>query len=235
MNGAIITIDSNEIMHHPEFADMQWEGALTLVGNLEFGDIKIQYPDGDIVLIERKAPADFLSSIKDRRLFNQVAGMVEKTKWTYVLVDGLFVPDSKGKVWINNTIRLKNETGWDWHAIQGVLLSIQEMGASIIYDPDFHGAIGRIGNRSRSSVKIAPRRDAYVFSPNEKILTAFDGIGLVKAQKYLELFSDNVALALTGLTAPHDGKKNYIDGWGQRSRDKFVNQLGGRVEYKADG
>jgi ERCC4-type nuclease len=208
-----------------------WPGALVTVSALEFGDVRIQMPDGDLILIERKTPRDFLDSIKDRRLFNQVAGMVRKTRWAYVLIEGCWT-ENNGWLLIDDG-PIKKSTKWAWHSVQGALLSIQEMGAAIVYDLDTHGAIERIANRSHNDVKIPPRREPHVFSETENILMALPGIGSKKAQEYLELFNDNVSLALMALTAPHDGK-NHIPGWGKKSRDGLVRALGGRIERKFD-
>lgn len=216
MNGCIITIDNREPTH---IQGLSWPGALTMVGNLECGDVQVQTPDGDLILIERKTPRDLLDSIKDRRLFNQVAMMVGKTAWAYVLIEGSLESEVK-------------QTQWNWASIQGALISIQELGCAVVYDPDFPGAVERIVNRSRTDVKIPQRREPYIFSPAEQILMSLPGVGSKKAQEYLKEFG-NVAFALTALTSAHNDKE-YLPGWGKKSRDNLVEALGGALEIKLD-
>lgn len=225
MNGTIIWVDSNEHSHHPEhMKKFHQMGAMCQVKSLDY-DFKIATPDGFMLKVERKTPNDFLESIKDRRLFNQVSRLVEGGGFPYVIIEGVFFPDPDGFVWFDGQTRK-----FQWSSLQGALISVQELGVSIVYDQDFHGAVGRLVSRSRSMVKIPPRREPYVFSEQETIMMSLPGVGSKKAIEYLELSNHNVAVALTMLTAPHDGKKNYVPGWGKKSRDNLVNVLGGSVE-----
>jgi ERCC4-type nuclease len=230
MNGTIITIDSNEHSHHPEhFTELMKRGALCQVKSLPY-DFEVMCSDGDVLAIERKTPRDFLESLKDRRLFNQVADMVNKTPWCYLAIEGWFEPAFNDTVIINELpSHINKKTEWTWASLQGALLSIQELGCVVVYDPDFCGMIERLVSRSRSDVKIAQRREPYIFSPAETIMMSLPGIGSKKAQEFLKLFNNNVALALTALTAPADGS---IPGWKQKSRDNLIEALGGTLEMK---
>lgn len=223
MNGTIITIDSNEHSHHPEhktkFEEM---GALCQVKSLDY-DFRVICPDGAILAIERKTPRDFLDSIKDRRLFNQVGGLVAGGQWAYVVIEGLFLPYD-GYAWVCGKEGYQHEqTNWSWHSLQGALLSIQEMGCAIVYDPDFHGAVKRLVNRSRGDVKIVPRRDGYVFSEQESTLMTLPGIGSKKAQAYLKQFGTlgNAIMQLCAESIASD-----IDGWGKKSAQKLHDYFG---------
>jgi len=170
MNGSIIYIDNREPEH---IQKMKWDGALVTISHLEFGDVKIVTPKGETILIERKSPRDFLDSLKDRRLFNQVAGLVGVAPYAYVVINGLFSTNDGNVLYTRHGAW--QECSWTWASLQGSLLSIQELGCHIVYDPDFHGAVKRLATRSRNPVKIAPMREAHVFSPEETILTAFPG------------------------------------------------------------
>jgi ERCC4-type nuclease len=228
MNGTIITIDSNEHSHHPEhFTQLMKRGALCQVKPLPY-DFEVMCSDGDVLAIERKTPRDFLESLKDRRLFNQVADMVNKTPWCYLAIEGMLMCQAD-YVSIIDGKHDWQYTQWTWASIQGSLLSIQELGCAVVYDPDFYGAIERLVSRSRADVKIAQRREPYIFSPAETIMMSLPGIGSKKAQEFLKLFNNNVALALTALTAPCD---NSIPGWKQKSRDNLIEALGGTLEMK---
>ena len=187
-------------------------------------------PDGSTLLIERKTPSDLLGSIKDGRLSNQVAGLVGGGGWPYLLIEGLLMCQADYVLWMDSNHDW-TQTGWQWASLQGQLLSIQEMGCAIIYDPDPHNAIKQLIGRSRNDVKVKPRREPYIFSPKEQVLMALPGIGSKKALEFLELFNDNVALALMALTAEYDGK-DRIPGWGKKSRDSLVELLGYPLEVK---
>lgn len=221
----IITIDFNESIHHPETAAMQWPDCLTMVAPLPAGDVRIDMPDTTI-LIERKAPGDLLESVKDRRLFNQLAEMRQQTDWVYVLIHGVLIPTSDGMTrYLQNGAWIERQ--WEWGSIQGTLLSIQEIGAAIVQDTDLHGAIARIMARSRDSIKVPPRRDAYVFSPAESFLMSLPGIGSDKAQKLTALFG-TPGMALEWLTSDYD--QPHIDGIGAKTRQGVEAFLGGKIK-----
>lgn len=222
---SIITIDFNESIHHPDFDKLSWPDCLTMVAPLPAGDVRIDMPDATI-LIERKAPGDLLESVKDRRLFNQLAEMRQQTEWVYVLIHGVLIPTGDGKTrYLDHGKWFDRD--WQWGSIQGTLLSIQEIGAAIVQDTDLHGAIARIMARSRDSIKIPPRRDAYVFSPVESFLMSLPGIGSDKAQKLTALFG-TPGIALEWLTSDYD--QLHIDGIGKKTRQGVEDFLGGKIK-----
>lgn len=234
MNGTIITIDSNEAMHHPEFTRMQWEGCLVCVAPLLAGDVQIAMPDGTVILIERKAPHDLMESVKDRRLFNQVTEMKAVTDWVYVLVHGIMIPTDAGEKtsymhpngqWISRD--------WQWGSIQGILISCQELGTVVMHDNDFHGAIQRIMQRSRNEVKIAPRREQYVFSPAESLLMTVPGIGAHKAQEIMSTFGGVLGVALEWLTDPGMFEPK-IDGIGAKTKLAANEFFNGKLELNTE-
>src|SRR5687767_10750731 len=83
-----------------------WVKALTFgsvpasVQLLPHGDLTVCCDDGNILLIERKTPDDFLSSHRDERLFEQLSLMKERgnTPWCYVMVTGEFQRGQNDKV-----------------------------------------------------------------------------------------------------------------------------------------
>jgi ERCC4-type nuclease len=123
-----------------------------MVQTLETGDLHIATDDDKLLIVERKAAMDFVNSIKDGRLFNQVARAKQITPYVYVVIVGSILPVRGGKTAING-----NVTGWDYAAIQGVMVSIQELGAMIIHcadDNDFVAAVVRLANRSRDVIPV---------------------------------------------------------------------------------
>lgn len=226
MNGVIVTIDTNDALRT---GMLQWPGSLVSIASLPAGDLKAVCPDGATILIERKTPRDLLDSIKDGRLFNQVQGLVEGSDFAYLVVTGEFAPSRNGVDCIVN-YHITDQTNWSWHSLQGALLSIQQLGCAILYDPDYHGAVERLINRSRSDIKIAPRREPYVFSQAENVLMALPGIGSNKALEILKHFP-TVGYALEWLSSPGDFEPK-IPGIGSGIKNKINEFLGGKLELK---
>jgi len=224
MLGTIVTIDSNENSHHPEhIIKFAMASALCNIKPLAF-DFEIIVPSGELLAVERKTPRDLLDSIKDRRLFNQCNDMVAKTKWSYLVVCGTFTIASDGQ----HVMADDDYTFWDWASLQGALLSIQEMGVSIIYDPDFYHAVAMLVSRSRNDIKVAPRREAYVFNPTETVLMTLPGIGSKRATEMSRMFPSPGA-ALEYLTHPHSYQLDEVP-VGRATREKIRSFIGGGLQ-----
>src|SRR3990172_5371838 len=150
-------------------------------------DARAQADDGMTLIFERKTPNDFLNTLKEERLFPQLARMTEHrnaqyaagepiTSWAYLVISGQFLPGTNGKVVADG-----RETGWSFASVMGTLLSIQELGVFVIFcngDMDFEDCILRIGKRSRDpQTKIVAPRPARNLGPNIDFLTGIPGVG----------------------------------------------------------
>jgi ERCC4-type nuclease len=211
-----VMIDSRE----PKWIrELKFGGVPTMVATLDCCDLHIVCDDNEILVIERKTPEDFLGSLKDGRLFAQVAKMREKSRWCYVLITGQFECGRD-----ENVITESRVTGWDWAAVQGALLSIQETGVFVQHcagDSDFEQAVMRLANRSRSEIMwLPPARDPKIINGSLGVLTAFPNIGIETAQKILE-HCGSVAWALVEIT---DGGK--VPGVGDVTRNLVRRTLG---------
>ena len=175
-------------------------------------DVTALTDDGMTLFFERKTPSDFLNTLKEERLFPQLARMTELrnmqqvnseplTSWPYLIITGSFLPGANGKVNAEG-----RETGWSFASVMGTLLSIQEMGIFVTFangDMDYEKCILRIGSRSRDpQTKIVAPRPARNLGPKINFLTGIDGIGVEHAQTILRLSGDNLAQALVGLADP---------------------------------
>ena len=202
-----IMIDSRE---PDSVKNLKFGGIPTTVTMLETGDVYAVTDDGHTLVIERKTQDDFLNTLKDERLFPQLARMVEKrnaqisngepvTEWAYLVIEEPFTADRTGKV-----ITSRGVTGWSWASLQGTLLSIQELGVMVVYANgalDYQDCILRIGRRNRDSqMRVMPAKTPNVLGPAEVFLTSLPGIGIERAQEVLEWADHNVAHALIGLT-----------------------------------
>jgi hypothetical protein len=149
-------------------------GAPTLKMPLDAGDVMCSCDDGNTVLIERKTPSDFLSTLAASRLFPQVARMIEITPWSYIVITGIFYRKRGGVVTVDGRI-----TGWNYDAIEGAKLTCQEMGAGVIHcgSDDFEDAVIRLCNRDRSTKRITPPRETALLTEGEAAIAALPGIG----------------------------------------------------------
>jgi ERCC4-type nuclease len=191
-----VLIDNREPawMHSLKFGS-----ALVSVMQLDMGDVQCVTDDNELLIIERKSPDDFLGSIKDGRIFQQVARMKELSTWCYVIITGLFSPGQNGKL-----ISASRQTGWDLSSIEGAKLTLQELGCGVVHcqnDFAFGSTVEWIAKRDRSSVCIKPQRTANVYSEGEAMLAALPGIGWEKMQALLAEMTP--AQALSYLTNPY--------------------------------
>lgn len=202
-----IMIDSRE----PEWVKKLDFGVPALVGQLETGDIHALTSDGYTLVIERKTPDDFLNSLREGRLLEQVRRLAwpryeaqlrgEKPRLLpYLVITGIFTPGADGKVYTSR------QTGWSFESVTGALLSIQEAGAFVVFcngDNDFLACIGRLAAKDRSeTLDILPPRPIEILGPKEALLAALPGIGVERAKTALEWGGWNLAVTLMGLTDP---------------------------------
>ena len=222
-----VIIDNRE----PPHIQHMYFGCPSMVQCLETGDLHIATDDDKLLIVERKAAMDFVNSIKDGRLFNQVARAKQITPYVYVVIVGSILPAPHNKTYING-----NLTGWEYPAIQGVMLSIQELGASIAFcadDNDFVACIVRLANRSRDVIPVMPVREAAIFGGAENVLASLPGIGVKKAADLLKMFP-NVGMALWFLTDIND-TQTKIPGIAENTKKNIVKLLGGKLNFEPIG
>lgn len=181
-----------------------WVQALTFGGlpktvtMLDWGDCMAATEDGSMVVVERKTPDDFLGSLRDERLFLQLANMLLVTRYAYLMVTGELQRGPGGQV-----ITDRGQTGWTWTAVQGALLTIQELGIFVTYcagDADYEAAILRLGNRDRKAVlKLGPAKKPRILNPSESIIATLPGIGIERLHLAMD-YCQTAANALVALT-----------------------------------
>lgn len=172
-----VMVDNREPAH---IQALKFGGAPKIVQSLDCGDLWAATDDGQMLIIERKAPNDLLSSIKDGRLFAQTAAISQKSKWSYLVITGALTHTLDGTVITDN-----RTTGWRWDDVQGALLTVQELGSNVVVcqsDQHYEEAILRLSRREREPEKtIHPRTQPHVLTDAEKVLMALPGIGLERA------------------------------------------------------
>lgn len=193
-----VLIDARE----PEWVkNLQYGGAPKIETLLEGGDVWVSTDDGNILVIERKTPMDFLGTLGQDRLFLQAAKLQElrnQGHWCYVVITGELRRNTEGKV-----ITPEKVTNWDWNSVQGAILNLQELGIFVHFcanDFDFEPCIQRLVNRSRSdAMRILPLKRAELLGKQASILCSLPGIGPEKVNQVLD-FCGTAAAAIAELT-----------------------------------
>jgi len=178
----------------PEIQHLDF-GAAKVITLLDVGDVWLAV-DNEMLIIERKTSSDLLASIADGRLFDQCARMRQQSPWCYLVVAGQIRANSSGHVIEDEYIN----TQWTWNSVQGALLTVQELGVSIVYclPDDFAGCVKRLAGRARGDVRVQ-KRTPYTLSAGEAVLASLPGIGEERIDLLLD-FSGSPAWALSYLT-----------------------------------
>jgi ERCC4-type nuclease len=190
-----IMVDSRE----PEWVQhLTFAGISKVVTLLDHGDVMAATDDGNMLLIERKTPNDFLGSLRDGRLLPQLAEMLDTTRWAYLVVTGELLRGQNG-----NVITDRGETGWSWASVQGTLLTIQEMGVFVVFaggDSDYESCVLRIGSRDRKpNLLLEPAKFPKILSAQEAIVASLPGIGVERVKLILD-YCGTPAWAMVALT-----------------------------------
>lgn len=192
---------------------------------MEYGDIWATCDDGQILVIERKEPEDFVGSMITNRLIKQAYGLSQLRNgglWPYVMITGDLMSAPGGKTYVNGKIRNVN-----FSAIQGLLLSIQELGVFVTYandSRDLEQAIIRLSNRERCDLMALPpakRHGAQLGAPAD-FISGLPGIGTSFADAIIKN-TGNAANALEMLTSKESIPNVQI---GHKRREKIRSVLG---------
>jgi ERCC4-type nuclease len=175
----------------------------SVITNLEMGDLWATTNQGHILIIERKTPEDLLGSIKDDRLFTQAGAMADKRikesiYFPYLIISKPIEYDHQGKV-----ITDRGATGWNYDAVMGALLTVQEMGVPVIFsrEGDYAGLVVRLGERNRDpETSVPPPRPPRLLGHGSAILMSLPGIGPEMLNRIWEEADGIVAQALWRLT-----------------------------------
>jgi ERCC4-type nuclease len=196
-----VVIDARE----PEWVrGLPFDGAPVTVDYLPAGDLWATCADGTVVAVERKTPTDFLGSLREDRLFRQAAGVRDVTAWGYLVVTGWFEPTPDGMTVCREgpTGFTPRATSWGFGAVQGALLTVQDIGLHVIAcagDEAYGETVRRLVGRDRGRVRLHPMRPAVTVDDREAFLCGLPGVGPEKARALLD-YCGSPAFALHCLT-----------------------------------
>lgn len=223
-----VIIDSRE----PDWVrKLSFYGARKTVMEMEFGDIWATCDDGQTLVIERKEPEDFVGSMCSNRLLRQANGLAQLREgglWPYLLISGDLMSGPNGRTYVNGKLR-----DVSFAAIQGLLLSIQELGVYVVYaldSKDLEAAVLRLANRERAPMMMIPpaKRTGCLLGPGADFLSGLPGIGASFADAILKN-SGSAARALEMLTGKESIPNVQI---GQKRRERIRSVLGLRQNQK---
>jgi ERCC4-type nuclease len=182
-----VQVDSRE---PAQIQKLTFGGVPKVVVELDAGDVVAACDDGALLAIERKTPSDLFNTLKDDRLFPQLARLRALTPFAYLVVCGGLYPGANDTAWFDDGSALgQRESGWQWSSVQGALVHCQEMGVHVVFANgllDFEPTVLRLAKRDRSAVRVAPARDVTLLSEYEQVLIGLPGIGPERAQMLIQ-------------------------------------------------
>lgn len=194
---SILTILSKSPAH-PDLAQLSTIGGVALVPAATGpADLLVVCADGATLAIRYWRPADLLHAIREGDFDGALVGLRQLSPHATLLIGGVLVPNSDGKVRDGDTI-----TGWRWDAYQGALLTAQELGVGVLtlqHAQHVAATVEQLARRRRGPVKAAPAREGLFYSPAELMLLALPSIGETKTE-HLLTYCGSVANALLALT-----------------------------------
>lgn len=217
---ASILIDSRE----PDSVKrLGFYGAKKSILEMEFGDLWVTCDDGSLLVIERKEPEDFIGSMLSGRMLRQANGLSklrDAGMWPYIMIMGDFMPGPNGRTYVNGDLR-----DVQYSAIQGLLLSIQELGVFVIHalnHRDLEQAVLRLSNRTREPIMKIPaaKREGRTRSKASDFLSGLPGISMGLAEGAIQE-AGSAAKALTMMT---DG--SWLPNIGEKRREQVRKVLG---------
>lgn len=173
------------------------------------GDINIPLENGGILAIERKTPEDFLQSIPNRHIFNQVEVMAQNAKYSAVVITGKYLYGNDGHTYIYDEYEHGNHIRTDWKSssVRAVITAIQFSGCPVLQCPpdEFCTVISELYtlvNKPSEHQGIVKNR-IITFPPipdTVNFIGQLPGVGLVLAKSIM-----NFAGMMEGVPPDEDG------------------------------
>ena len=131
--------------------------------------------DGALLACRYMTVGEFSAQLRQNALLATCLELKLRSQWAYLLLDGVFAPMASGKTLIND-----RPSGYEFSAIQGALLTIQEAGVGVVYvrsETYLADCIYILAKRDRGEKRVRPARNVLFTTPGEDLLMALPGIG----------------------------------------------------------
>lgn len=167
--------------------------------------------DGALLAIRYLDANEVLNKIPRDNLFALCVALKQRSPWAYFIIGGGLEEANDGKTIAGGQKR----DGWHWSAVQGALLSVQELGVAVLHIPDereLGAAVARLGKRDRTTKRLAPQKTVDAMSVAEDMLLCLPGIGAQLAHRLLADCGENfiwslIALVNSDCSVPGVGEK----------------------------
>lgn len=184
----LLMTDSNEEATAPaqvQSLRQRFGVSCVFVQKLPCADLSIPLATG-LLLIERKTPSDFLSSISDGRLFDQCERMANSGKFSAIILHGNLILTAD-----NEVIADGRKTDWTAKAVRAAINAVQWSGTAFMQVPPngYAEAVADLMQLASKDHTQKPRKRAITFPPlDERVefLAGIPGIGPKRAQSLLE-------------------------------------------------
>jgi hypothetical protein len=201
MTTPILSVLAERPRHH-DLLGLQSVGDVQILDapldTLGRADLVVACADGAMLGIVYLDQVALLSAIRTKELAGRLIGVKQRWPWAYLLLGFLPAVSADGR--LRNTAGAS--AGWAWDAVQGALLTAQEIGVGVLYlqhADHLERTIGQLARRDRGPARALPLRDGLFYSEACQILMGIPGIGESKADA-LVAQCGSAAAALQALT-----------------------------------
>jgi hypothetical protein len=173
------------------------------VSLLPLGDPKtmlLMCHDGTLIAVRYTTAHGLLHDLQYHTLLPTVAQLRDRSKWCYLIISGNLHSSDNGYAVANGIT-----TRWQWTAVQGALLSIQELGVAVIHmqsEAQLHTTVQNLAKRNHQLQRMRIPKEPLFTTPSEEVLLSLPGIGDERCDALLRFAGGNAARALECLTDP---------------------------------
>ena len=208
------------------------------VGNLKCGDVNVVMDNGKLLAIERKAPADFLGSIADGRVFKQVEQMAHCAQYYAIILTGQFSYDDDDMVVINST--KVEQTNWHGKSVRAAMTAIEWSACPIIFSTEYNYPMAiqeliEFCSKPSARIQMPSSHRIVTFPPADErveILATLPGVGFKRADALLKFVGDGAEYgrlcdALEWASAMDNiNEDSRPEGWGKVTLTNFRGIMG---------
>ncbi len=236
----VIVYDAREVRTFVVRYLKQFEDITAVERSLEIADYLVQSSRGTIA-VERKRASDFLSSIRDGRLFTQIEHLLEYEHPKLILEGAIFTSSQGGRCYsidnIGKTINPKHShrtqprTMWSTqffvhpHAFISIFEKIQDMGITIVPTGSAYDTADIMrfwATQGEKKEYLSIRQKQKVFTDLDRqlfLISGLTGISTKRAEALLKHFGTPMRVFNSFLE--YSPKKYPVDGIGEKTTDEI--------------